>query len=400
MIEPRAPALPKLDPKPAQANRGARAAIVAGVFIAALAAALAQPIASRGLDTWSGASFQYPWLLVALVLVPIALYRGTFGQDARTPRIKIGTLAMLASGPRGLRSYLRDAPGALRAAALAVMVAAIARPVSVLRDQSTNDKGIDIIVALDLSGSMRAVLDADPKDLPGAPALPKNKRLTRLDTAKIVIQDFIARRRTDRIGVVVFGKDAYVLSPPTLDYTLLAQLVSKMSLDVIDGNATAIGDAVGVAAARLKRSDARSKVIVLLTDGESNAGKIAPEYSIHLASMTGAKVYTIQIGNNDEVDVEDGTDLLGQPVYSRRRYPVNPELLQRMATETGGKAFIATDGKALADSMHAVLDQLEKTRFEASAASFEDLFPLLLLPAAFLVALDALLRAWLLRRFP
>jgi Ca-activated chloride channel family protein len=173
-----------------------------------------------------------------------------------------------------------------------------------------------------------------------------------------------------------------------------------MTLGVIDGNATAIGDAVGAAAARLQRSDAKSKVIILLTDGDSNAGLVSPDYATHLATTVGAKIYTIQIGNEDEVDVQDGTDLFGQPVYVRHRYPVNPALLQGMARDTGGKAFIATDGKALSDSMHAVLDHLERTRFESSIASYENLFAFLLIPGAALVALDALLRAFLLRRFP
>jgi Ca-activated chloride channel family protein len=246
---------------------------------------------------------------------------------------------------------------------------------------------------------MRAVLDTDVRD-PGKRPQPHQKRLTRIDTAKLVVKDFIERRKTDRIGVIVFGKSAYVLSPPTLDYHLLTQLVSKIQLGVIDGNATAIGDAVGAAAARLKRSDAKSKVIILLTDGDSNAGLVSPDYATHLASTVGAKVYTIQIGNEDEVDVEDGTDLFGQPVYSRQRFPVNPALLQKMARDTGGKAFVATDSKALSDSMHAVLDHLERTRFESSVAQYEDLFAFLLVPGVALVALDALLRAFLLRRFP
>jgi Ca-activated chloride channel family protein len=256
------------------------------------------------------------------------------------------------------------------------------------------------MLVMDLSGSMRAVLDSDPKDLPGRPQGARAKRLTRIDTAKIVVKDFINRRRSDRIGIIVFGKAAYVLSPPTLDYTLLNQLVSKMTLGVIDESATAIGDAVGAAAARLRRGDAKSKVILLLTDGDSNAGLVSPDYATHLASTIGAKIYTIQIGNEDEVDVEDGMDLFGQPIYARHRYPVNPALLRKMSNDTGGKAFIATDGKALAESMHAVLDHLERTRFESSVASYEDLFAFLLVPGVGLVALDALLRAFMLRRFP
>lgn len=372
-------------------------AIVATIVFAGLA--LIYPWIARS-DAWIGATWQNKYFLFALVLVPVVWYWGTFGQDRRKPHLRIGTVAPLLTGPRGIRSHLRDLPGVIRAVGLAMLILALGRPVSVLRDQRSDDKGIDIVLVLDLSGSMRAVLDADPRDLPGAPQLPKGKRLTRLDTAKVVIKDFIGRRKTDRIGVVVFGKSAYVLSPPTLDYHLLTQMVSKMTLNVIDGSATAIGDAVGTSAARLRRSDAQSKVILLLTDGDSNAGSISPEYATHLATTVGAKVYTIQIGTDDEVDVEDGTDLFGQPRYVRHRFPVNPALLQRISAATGGQSYVATDAKALADSMHAVLDQLEKTRFEASIASFEDLFPFLLVPGVLLIGLDALLRSLLLRRFP
>jgi Ca-activated chloride channel homolog len=380
-------------------KRSTRIVIAVATTLATLALGLVYPWLARG-DAWLGVTWQHPWRLLPLALVPAVWWWGTFGQDRRTPRLRIGSVAPLLTGPRGVRAYLRDLPGVLRAGALVFLVAALAQPVSVLRDRSRDEKGIDIMLVMDLSGSMRAVLAADPKGLPGQPAPAKGKRLTRIDTAKLVVKDFIDRRKNDRIGVIVFGKSAYVLSPPTLDYHLLTQLVSKMTLGVIDGNATAIGDAVGAAAARLRRSDAKSKVIILLTDGDSNAGMVSPEYATHLATAVGAKIYTIQIGNEDEVDVEDGTDLFGQPVYVRHRFPVNPILLQKMAQDTGGAAFIATDGKALVDSMHAVLDHLERTRFESSVASFDELFAFLLVPGVALVALDALLRAFLLRRFP
>jgi Ca-activated chloride channel homolog len=381
-------------------RRAGRIALAVAATLLALALGLAYPLAARGGDAWLAVTWQHAWALVGLAVVPVVWWWGTFGQDRRTPRMRIGSAAPLVMGPRGLRAHLRDVPGVLRAAALVFFVAALARPVSVLRDQSRDEKGIDIMVVMDLSGSMRAVLDTDVRDPGNRQKAPHAKRLTRIDTAKLVVKDFIERRKTDRIGVIVFGKSAYVLSPPTLDYHLLTQLVSKITLGVIDGNATAIGDAVGAAAARLKRSDAKSKVIILLTDGDSNAGLVSPDYATHLAGTVGAKVYTIQIGNEDEVDVEDGTDLFGQPVYSRQRFPVNPVLLQNMARDTGGKAFVATDSKALSDSMHAVLDHLERTRFESSVAQYEELFAFLLLPGVALVALDALLRAFLLRRFP
>lgn len=343
-------------------------------------------------------SWHHPWALLLLLLVPAVLWRGTLGEDARTPRLRIGTVLPLAAGPKGARAWLRDLPGVLRGAAIAFAAVALAGPLSYSRPDASDEKGIDIVVVLDLSGSMKAVMDAPAGSLPARPQ--NGLRPTRLDVAKEVIRDFISRRKTDRIGVVVFGKAAYVLSPPTLDYHLLDTLVSKMSLDLIDNSATAIGDAVGTAVARLRRSEARSKAVVLLTDGDSNAGSVSPDYAAHLAKVVGCRVYTIQIGNGDDAEVQDGIDYHGQPHYVRVPFSVNPELLQKIAADTGGEAYVATDAKGLSQSMHDVLNHLEKTRFEASLASYEDLFPLALLPSVLLIAFDALIRAWLLRRFP
>jgi Ca-activated chloride channel family protein len=283
-----------------------------------------------------------------------------------------------------------------RTIAFALLVLALARPVSLLRPQETNDSGIDIVMVLDLSGSMKACMDS----VEGTKPRPKAKRPTRLDVAKIQIRDFVSKRKTDRIGAVVFGKSAYVLAPPTLDYQLLDTLVSGIELDMIDSTGTAIGDALGTAVARLRRSEARSKAIVLLTDGDSNAGSVSPEYGAHLAKVVGAKVYTIQIGTGDDVDMQDGVDLFGNPHYVRAHFPVNPELLKKIAAETGGSSFVANDADAFRKSMHEVLDHLEKTSFESQIASYEELFPLLLLPGTLLLGLDALLRAFVLRRFP
>lgn len=384
-------------------------AIVLGT-LAILALALVYPIAARG-DAWLGAIWTVPvlsWLprearlpvLFAIIVATSALvlWRMTFSADARTPRLRLATVAPLVTGPRGFRTKLRDLPAMFRVAAIALAILAIGRPQNVLRGENTDDKGIDIVLVLDLSGSMRALMDSD-----STPARAQNgqvQRLTRLDTAKEVILDFVARRHNDRIGVVVFGRAAYILSPPTLDKSLLASLVSKMDLGLIDGNGTAIGDAVGTGVARLRRSSARSKAIILLTDGDSNAGSIAPDYAAHLAQTQAVKVYTVQIGNGDDVDVQDGTDIFGQPRYVREHFPVNPELLRRMATTTGGDSFVANDKKGLEQSMHQILDKLEKTRFESQAATMEDLFPFLLLPAVLLLAIEALVRVLIVRRFP
>lgn len=404
-------------------QRIVRGALVALGTLGVLALALIGPVLARG-DAWRSAMWTvwpgplggHPstadtlgWLgragwcvlLVAvLASVPYVVWRMTLGADARVPRLGLPTIAPLVLGPKGWRTPFRDVPGILRGAALVMAVLALGRPQNVLRGETEEEKGIDIVLVLDLSGSMAAVMDAPTDAVPGPTARGPRHRATRLDVAKDVLVDFVRRRKTDRIGVVVFAKQAFVLSPPTLDYALITGLVSKIELGVIDSTKTAIGDAVGTAVARMRRSDARSRAVVLLTDGDSNEGVISPEYSAHLAKKEGVRVYTVQIGNGDDVDVQTGTDLFGQPVYERRHFPVNPDLLRSMAHDTGGESFIATDKSGLEKSMHAILDHLEKTRFEAQASTMEDLFPLLLVPAALLVALEALVRLVLVRRFP
>jgi Ca-activated chloride channel family protein len=404
-------------------QRRIRGVLVALGTLGALALALLFPALDRG-DAWLSARWTvwpgplgvHPstadalgWLgragwCVALVMglaaVPYLVWRMTLGADARVPRLGLPTVAPLMIGPRGWRTSLRDIPGMLRGAALVMAVLALGRPQSVLRGETEEERGIDIVLVLDLSGSMAAIMDAPSGAVPGPGGTALRQRATRLDVAKDVLIDFVRRRKTDRIGVVVFAKQAFVLSPPTLDYGLITGLVSRIELGVIDSTKTAIGDAVGTAVARMRRSDARSKAVVLLTDGDSNEGVISPEYSAHLAQKEGVRVYTVQIGNGDDVDVQTGTDLFGQPVYQRQHFPVNPELLRKMSHETGGESFIATDKSGLEDSMHAILDHLEKTRFEAQSSSMEDLFPLLLVPAVLLMALEALVRLALVRRFP
>jgi Ca-activated chloride channel homolog len=386
---------------PARSSRVLRGAAVTFGVLALVALAFVYPLVERGEEVFRSATWTRPYWLLALLAVPVVVYRMTLGADARVPRLALPTVAPLVLGPRGVRTRLRDLPGVVRGAALVLAIVALARPENVLRGEQSEERGIDIVIVLDLSGSMRAVMDAPVAGAPGsANGGPNMKRPTRLDIAKDVIIDFVSRRKTDRIGVVVFGRAAYVLAPPTLDYTLLTKLVRQMELDIIDGAGTAIGDAVGVGTARLRRSTAKSKAVILLTDGDSNAGTIAPEYATHLAQAQGVRVYTVQIGNGDEVDVQDGVDLFGQPHYVRAHFPVNPELLKKMASDTGAETFVANDRSGLEESMHQILDRLERTRFLAQAATMEDLFPFFLVPAVVLIVLEALARLLVVRRFP
>ena len=373
---------------------------ITGFFAFAALLGAVYPLIARGPEL-GGAQWQHPWYLLGLLVLPWLFWRSTYGEDARRPRLLLGTVAGFVRGPVGTRVWLRDLPGMLRVVGLALLILAMARPLNAVVPTSSEEEGIDLVLVLDLSGSMRAVIENFPDDLARlAPDRDPGLRATRLDAAKATIRDFVSRRKTDRIGVVVFGKAAYVLSPPTLDYQLLDTLVSRLRLDLIDPSRTAIGDALGVAMARLRRSQAASKAVILLTDGDNNAGEVAPEYAAHLATVVGARVYTVQIGSGDKAEVHDGFDLFGQPRYSTRYFPVNAELLESISKTTGGESYVATDARALQASLHDVLDRLEKTRFEAHVATFEDLYRFLLLPGVLLIAGDAILRALILRRFP
>ncbi len=370
------------------------------LLVGALLALALYPLLSRG-EEWVAADWQQPWFLLGLVALPLVLGFSTFGRDARVPRLRLGTLAAFSSGPQGVRVWFRDLPGVLRTVGLAGMVLALARPVNTLRPAESEEEGIDIVVALDLSGSMAASISNLPNNLtPYMPERPRGVLPTRVDVARAVLRDFIARRRTDRIGVVVFAADAFVLSPPTLDYHLLDSLVAKMDLNLISADGTAIGDALGVSVARLRRSLATTKTVLLLTDGDNKGGKLAPEFAADLAKQVGVKVFTIQIGQGDMAQFQKGFDLFGQPQYVNVPAPTNPALLRDLAKRTGGRAYVASDAKGLQDSVHDVLNTLERTTFDSNKASYEELYRYFLLPSVLLIALEALLSAIWLRRFP
>ncbi|MBI2389764.1 MAG: VWA domain-containing protein [Deltaproteobacteria bacterium] len=359
--------------------------VVAALFgaIVVIALGLSWAIATLGSEVLA-LRWDRPWWLLALLAVPLLLWAGTVGDEARVPRLLVGTVSAARRAVVGWRARLRDVPGVLRAGAVTLIVIALARPQSIAAAETDERRGIDVMVVLDLSLSMRA---ADLKP-------------TRLAAAKVVIQEFVERRQDDRLGAVVFGREAFLLSAPTFDHVRLAQLIGKMELGVVNGGGTAIGDGLATALAKLRHSQASSRVVVLLTDGDNNAGSMSPEYATGLAKQLGVKIFPIQMGNGDLVDVEAGRDFYGRPVYERVRFPVQPEVLKKIATETGGEFWISTDTEQLRSSMHAILDRLTKTRFEAASGDVVERFPLVLAPAVALVLIEALVRALVLRRFP
>jgi Ca-activated chloride channel homolog len=328
----------------------------------------------------------HPWALLLLLAVPLAV-AALLLERRRAPRLRHPRTAVLRRSGRGLLGRLGFLPPLLVTASLGLCAVALARPQSrERRSEPTSVEGIDIVIAFDLSASMRAVDMSDE---------------SRMEVAKEVLKDFVARRRTDRVGLVVFAGDAYTASPLTLDKAMLTTLVDRLRIGVIE-DGTAIGNAVATAVNRLRESTTRSKAIVLITDGDNNMGQISPLEAAEMARSLGIRLFTILVGQGGLVPYPVGTDLLGHTRYERREFPVNPELLRRMARVTGGAYANATDRGTLEHGLQAVLDGMEKTRLFESAGTSRTVerFAEWLGPAFWLAALGLLLGATRWRPFP
>ncbi|AEI69038.1 vWA domain-containing protein [Corallococcus macrosporus] len=331
-------------------------------------------------------AFNNPEALWGLLLVPLLLWQAWRERRARAT-LRFSAAHVFARGGRGLRAYLLPLLPLLRVAAVTAAVLAIARPQ--VRDSRVRDlsvEGIDIVVALDLSTSMEAG-DFRPQN--------------RMHVAKEVLSEFIANRVNDRIGLVVFAGAAYTQAPLTLDYGVLKEVVKQLRTRVLE-DGTAIGDALATSLNRLRDSEAKSRVVVLITDGDNNSGKISPMDAANMAQALRVPIYTILVGKGGKVPFPQGTDLFGNTVWRDTEIPINPELMQDIADRTGGEYYRATDPEQLREGLQKVLDSLERSKLMeggASATYREEFHPFLL--AAFgLAALELLLRASFLRVFP
>jgi Ca-activated chloride channel family protein len=332
------------------------------------------------------ANFNNPEFLWGLLLVPLLLAGAWFERRSRAA-LRFSAAHVLARQGRGLRTYMLPLLPLMRAFAVAAAIFAIARPQS--RDSRVRDmsvEGIDIVVALDLSTSMEAG-DFRPQN--------------RLHVAKEVLAEFISNRVNDRIGLVVFAGAAYTQAPLTLDYGVLKEVLRQLRTRVLE-DGTAIGDALATALNRLRDSEAKSRVVVLITDGDNNAGKISPLDSASMAKSLHIPIYTILVGKGGKVPFPQGTDLFGNTVWRETEIPINPELLQDIADTTGGEYYRATDPEGLKRGLQKVLDSLERSKLMEGGASAnyrEDYHPFLLV-AFGLAALELLLRSTFLRVFP
>ena len=273
-----------------------------------------------------------------------------------------------------------------RLLAISLMIVGLARPQLAQAKEQIHGEGVDMIIAQDISGSM-ASLDFQPQN--------------RLEAAKAVINDFISRRAYDRIGLVVFAQEAFNQSPLTTDHAVLERLLKQVQLasDLQLEDGTAIGHGLANAANMLKDSKAKSRVVILLTDGANNAGEISPEMAADAAGALGIKVYTIGMGRTGEVPVPVDSPFGGQEIVYAES-DLDEALLQKIAESTGGQYFRATDTTEL-QSIYARIDELEKSQIEITRYSEEiELMGWVLVPALILVLAEQFLSRTLFRRIP
>jgi Ca-activated chloride channel family protein len=288
------------------------------------------------------------WLLWAVPVVA-AIAAVALVRDRARPTLRFaqGDDAPL---PTGAGPIFRALSLVLMGVACVAAVVGAAGPFIRGEPDPASTEGIDIVIALDVSGSMRAA-DFRPKD--------------RLYVAKQVISTHVLSRKRDRVGLVVFAGEAFTQAPLTHDRALLQTVLDGVRTGVIkDG--TAIGDGLALALSRLQTSKATTKTVILLTDGDNNSGNLAPETALQLAKETQVKVYSILAGKGGRVPFPDGVDVFGAPRYVTVEMPVNPALLKRIATESGGAFFQARDSAALETSFQAILESLDKSVLDGS----------------------------------
>jgi len=289
--------------------------------------------------------------------------------------------AARAGGLRSWKTTLRQAPFVLRLLAISALVIALARPQTRNDEQLINGEGIDIVLCLDISGSMLAQ-DFTP---------------SRMEAAKQVASEFIDRRPTDRMGLVIFAGESFTMCPLTTDHAVLkSQLYNVQSGLLEDG--TAIGSGLATGVERLRSSVSKSKVIILLTDGEDNGGRLDPNTAKEIAKSFGVRVYTVGVGTEGFAPVPVQTS--SGVIMQREKVSIDEKLLTQIANETGGKYFRAKDNESL-EAIYKEIDRLEKSKFEVTTYTHytEKFLPFVLAALMFLV-LEWILRFTLFRKFP
>jgi Ca-activated chloride channel family protein len=323
------------------------------------------------------------FFLILLLIVPL-LIRRFWGRGRKKPgSLRFSNVSALKDAlPAGWSRYYKGLY-VLRIIVLILLILALARPQSDKGDESITTEGIDIVLTLDVSGSMQAE-DFQPN---------------RLEAAKKVASDFIEGRKNDRIGLVIFAGHSVTQAPLTLDYEVLLSLLEKVHIGILQEDGTAIGMAIANSVNRLRESEAKSKVIILLTDGVDNRGELDPLTAANLAQALQLRIYTIGAGSKDRAFVT-----VNDPLFGKRQVPIQADLdeetLQKVAELTGGKYFRATDEKSLA-GIYDEIEQLEKTKIDVKQyKEYVELFPSLLYAAFGLLCIEVVLASTRLRKTP
>lgn len=326
------------------------------------------------------ASPHYLWLLTLLApMIAYYVWRTMQGGAA----IQISTVEGVARAPKSVRYYLRHLPFALRAAAFGLLVVALARPQQIEQNVRTSSEGIDIMLAIDVSASMLA-RDFEPD---------------RITAAKEVAGSFISDRYGDRIGLVAFAAEAFTQSPLTTDQSTLQTLLAQIRSGLIDDSGTAIGNGLATAINRLRESDAKSKVVILLTDGVNNRGEITPITAAEIAKAQNIRVYTIGVGTEGMAPYP-AVDMFGNITFVKQKVEIDEKTLTAMAEMTGGRYFRATDNAKL-KAIYDEINQLEKSKVEVTEhLSYHEQFLAWVLAALGLLLTEFLLTNLVLKRIP
>jgi Ca-activated chloride channel homolog len=324
-------------------------------------------------------SFGQPWFFALLALLPVLLIWYIVKNNKQQ-----GAIIISDASARGLSSWkntFRHLPFLLRLLALSCIIVALAKPQTKNQQQQAEGEGVDIVLCLDVSGSMTAQ-DFQPN---------------RLEAAKAVASDFVNRRTTDRIGVVIFAGESFTQCPITTDHRVLLSAIDNIHNGLLE-DGTAIGSGLGTGVDRLRTSKSKSKVIILLTDGENNGGLIDPKTAKEIAKAFRIKVYTIGVGTDGYAPQPVNTPLGVQ--MQNTKVTIDERLLKEIANETGGKYFRAKDNDGLA-KIYEEIDTLEKTKVEISTLTrfTEKFFPFVIAALALLL-LEVLLRFTVFKKFP
>ena len=330
---------------------------------------------------FSNIEFANPGYLYLLVLVPlmVAWYWLRLGRSI--PALQVSGTEVFENTRKSIRHYLYHGMFVLRMLAVSLLIIALAKPQSTLKRQNVSIEGIDIVLGLDISGSMLA------QDL----------KPDRLEAAKNVSQDFFRGRPNDRIGLVVFSGEAFTQCPLTTDHVIMEEMLDDIKSGMIQ-DGTAIGDGLATAINRLKESQALSKVIILLTDGQNNAGSIAPLSAAEIAKIYGIRIYTIGVGTMGYAPYPVQTPFGIQ--YQNMEVKIDEELLRKVANMTDGKYYRATDNTRLKE-VYQEIDQLEKSKIDVTEfRKKKEEYLGLAIFALVLLALESLSRLTIFRSIP